>query len=263
MSATPISPDPFSRLAVVMLRPKSPGNVGSVARAMKNMGFSRLVVADPMTYDDPAYFDDESRRMAWQAADLLEARRTEPDLITALAPFHLVVGTTSNPPEGARTLPPRRIAAEIAAHLAARPADSAALLLGQEDIGLTRDHLSRCHVVGLIPSASIYPSLNLAQAALVFLYELRLRLLEGSAPPPADPASATAGEPAPTHEDLEAFYGRLEQALETIGFLQGTARPHMMRELRRIFNRSALTSRELAVFEGMVHQIVWAAGRRV
>lgn len=220
-----------------------------------------------MTYDDPGHFDEESRRMAWQATDLLERRQTAPDLTSALAPFHFVVGTTSNPPEGARALPPRRVAAEIAARLAARPTESAALLLGQEDIGLTRDHLSRCHLVGVIPSASIYPSLNLAQAALIFLYELRLSLLEaGAGPPPGPlsaPPSATAEEPMPAHDQLEAFYVRLEEALETIGFLQGTARPHMMREMRRIFNRSALTSRELAVFEGMVHQILWAAGRRI
>src|SRR5437899_1517583 len=101
--------DLFSRVGVVLLRPKSPGNVGSTARAMKNMGFTRLIVADPIVYDDPAWPDDEARRMAWQAADLLDAMSVRSDLDAALAPFDLVVGTTSNPPDGARVLPPRAI----------------------------------------------------------------------------------------------------------------------------------------------------------
>ena len=236
-----------------MIRPKSPGNVGSVARAMKNMGFARLVVADPVAFDDPGWSDAEARRMAWQAADVLDARTTAPDLSAALAPFQLVAGTTSNPPDGVRALPPREVAAELARHLAGSSAASAALLLGPEDSGLTREQLSRCHIVGVIPSAAAYASLNLAQAALIFLYETRLALIGPAAPPPL--------EPLPDHQDLEAFYRRLEEALDAIGFFQGTGRPHMMREMRRIFNRSTLTARELAIFEGLVHRIVWAAGR--
>lgn len=191
--------------------------------------------------------------MAWQAADVLDARTTATDLSAALAPFQLVAGTTSNPPYGVRSLPPREVAAELARHLAASPAASVALLLGPEDSGLTREQLSRCHLIGVIPSAAAYASLNLAQAALVFLYETRLALL--------DPPAAGAPEPLPDQERLEAFYRRLEEALDAIDFFQGTARAHMMREMRRIFNRSTLTSRELAIFEGMVHRIVWTAGR--
>ncbi|HZI94893.1 MAG TPA: RNA methyltransferase [Patescibacteria group bacterium] len=257
--------DLFSRLGVVLLRPRSPGNVGSVARAMKNMGFTRLIVANPMSYEDPAWFDDEARRMAWQAADLLSARHTEPTLDAALSPFDLVVGTTSNPPDGARTLPPREIASAIATHVESHPTANVALLLGQENIGLTREDLARCHLVGSIPVSEAYPSLNLAQAALLFLYETRLAFsaLQSSASSPHEPIGQ--GDPQalhPHHGQLEAFYARLESALEEIGFFQGTARAHMMRELRLIFNRTLLTSRELAILEGVVHQAVWAARRR-
>ncbi len=252
-------------MAVVLLRPKSPGNVGSVARGMKNMGFTRLVVADPMTYDDPAYFDSEARRMAWQATDVLEARLTAPDLDEALSPFHIVAGTTSDPPEGARVMPPRELAAELSARLSREPSSCMALLFGQEDIGLTREHLARCHLVGTIPAAFAYPSLNLAQAALLFLYELRLALLEHVGPalcPQAATPKTAPADPLPSHGELEGFHARLERALDDIGFLQGTAKAHMMRELRTIFNRALLTQRELAILEGVVHQVMWAARRR-
>lgn len=238
------------------MRPKSPGNVGSVARAMKNMGFARLVVADPITYDDASHFDEESRRLAWQAVDVLEGRVTAPDLSTALRPFSLVAGTTSNPPTGARVLTPRELAPVIAGRLAGDPTAVVALLFGQEDIGLTREDLACCHVVGRIPSSPAYASLNLAQAALIFLYELRLALA-GDGGHPGAPAAA----PAPSHGEMEAFLSRLEEALGEIGFLHGASRDHMMRELRLLLHRALLTSREVAIFEGIVRQMLWAARR--
>ena len=91
----------FSRVIVVLHRPKSPGNVGSVARAMKNMGFGGLALADPMAFDDPSYFDTEARRLAWDAADIVDARREEPTLAGALAGCTLVAGTSSHPATGA------------------------------------------------------------------------------------------------------------------------------------------------------------------
>ena len=246
--------DPFARTAFILLRPKSPGNVGSTARAMKNMGFRHLVVADPMTYEDPDYFHTEANRMAWRATDILKEMRLSPTLEDALAPFSFVLGTTSDPPPGARTLRPEEAAREVAALLHDVPSTRAALLFGQEDIGLTRDQLARCQAIGVIPSAEAYPSLNLAQAALVFAWELRRALLGSS-------ASSSSPGPRPPQERLEAFYVRLEESLEEIAFLQGSSRAHMMRELRTLFNRTLLTDRELAMLEGIVHQMMWAARR--
>lgn len=243
---------------MVLLRPKSPGNVGSVARAMKNMGFGRLVIADPIQYDDPAHFDAEARRMAWNAADLLDGRVIAGSLAAALADSTLVAGTGATPVDGAHVLSPRELAEHIAAHVNLPSGGNAVLLLGQEDIGLTHDAMARCHLIGRIPSATAYPSLNLAQAALLFLYELRLALLRRDVAPPPDELDP----PRPTHERLEAFYARLEAALDAVDFFDGTGRDHMMRELRLIFNRTFMTSRELAIFEGIVHQIIWRTGGR-
>lgn len=234
---------------MVLVRPKSPGNVGSVARAMKNMGFARLVLANPMRFDDPGHFDAEAARMAWSAADLLAARREEPTVQAALAPFTLVIGTTSAPPTGFRTLGPVEAASEAAAHLRSSSGSSAALLFGQEDIGLTSEQLARCHVLARIDASHAYPSLNLSHAAMLFLYETRRALLNGAAPPGPSP-----GRKAPSQERLEAFFGRMEPWLAEIGFLQGSSGAHMMRELRRLFQRALLTERELAMLEGIVHQ---------
>ncbi len=188
--------------------------------------------------------------MAWNAADLLIARVERPDLAAALSPFTLVVGTTSRPAPPARVIPPREAAAAVSDHLSRDPGATAALLFGQEDIGLTREVQSRCHLIGSIPVSTDYPSLNLAQAALVFLYELRLAL--SASPTPRDATDDTAP---PSQDRMEAFFERLESTLEAIDFFQGTARSHMMRELRALFNRAVMTRRELAIFEGIVHRV--------
>lgn len=223
---------------------------------MKNMGFGRLILADPIRYDDPGYFETEAGRMAWSAADLLARREIAPNLDSALSGFTHVAGTGADPPRGARVLSPRELAVEVAAVLSTSPSATIALLLGQEDIGLTRDSFSRCNLIGNIPSSDAYASLNLSQAALIFLYEIRMALS-----PPAPEGRADGGAEIPTRADVQAFYGRLETALDRIGFFQGTGRASMMRDLRAILNRCLLTSRELAIFEGMVHQVLWASRR--
>jgi TrmH family RNA methyltransferase len=134
----------LSRFAIVLWRPKSPGNVGSVARAMKNMGFSRLRIADSIRYRDPSFFSNESERMAWGAGDLLAARQEHPSIEAAVADASLVVGTASDPPRDRRAHPPRDLAPRL---LEAASDGTVALLFGQEDIGLTREALARCQLL--------------------------------------------------------------------------------------------------------------------
>ena len=247
----------FSRVIVVLHRPKSPGNVGSVARAMKNMGFASLALADPIAFDDPSYFDTEARRLAWDAADIVQARREEPTLAAALAGCTLVAGTSSRPATGARVLDPPALAAALVTHLKGQPSGRAALLLGQEDIGLTPDAQALCHIVGSVDTAPAYPSLNLAQAALLFLYEMRRAMLEAPSPGTESPEDNL-----PSHAAIEACLSRAQEALEAIDFFQGTAREHMMRDLRALSHRALLSTRELAIAEGIVHRILWLAKSR-
>ena len=250
-------PEILARFAVVLARPKSAGNVGSVARAMKNLGFRSLRIVGPARYDDPGYFDREAGRMAWDAADVLAARRESAGIEDAIADAVLVAGTTSRPPRGVEALDPRALAARL---LDAAAAGTVALLLARENTGLTKDDLSRCQVLGTIPASAAYPSLNLAQAALVFLYEIRLAALARqppTAPPPAvETGARTRGasdedEEPPRQEELERFHLRLGAALEAIGFFEGSGRAHMDREIRRLFGRAIATRRDLRILEGV------------
>ncbi|HZE88084.1 MAG TPA: RNA methyltransferase [Verrucomicrobiae bacterium] len=243
-------PSSLSRFTIVLWRPKSPGNVGSVARAMKNMGFSRLRIADPMRYDDPSHFDVESSRMAWSAGDVVAAREETESIESAVADAVLVAGTTSAPPDGHAVLTPRDLAPRL---LEAAETGPVALLFGQEDIGLTREAMARCQILGSIPSSTAYSSLNLAQAALLFMYEIRMAATVTAGR--ADASGPAAGTDLPSQEDLEGFYRRLHSLLDSAGFFEGTAKEHMVRELRRVFNRALLTRREIGIFEGVVHAL--------
>jgi TrmH family RNA methyltransferase len=220
---------------------------------MKNMGFVSLRIAEPRRFDDPSYFESESRKMAWDAEDVLAAREEHPAIEAAVAGDALVAGATGRPPDGYRVLPPRQLAPLL---LDAARSGSVALLFGQESIGLTREAMTRCQVLGSIPTSHRYGSLNLAQATLLFLYEIRMAALDDAPDLRRQPETTPEGDASPpAREEIEGFYGRLTTTLDAIGFFEGSGRAHMVRELRRIFNRSIETRRELRILEGIVNRI--------
>ena len=247
-------PDILQRFQVVLWRPKSPGNVGSVARAMKNMGFADLRLADPIAFRDPGYFEHEAGRLAWSASDLLQCRAEYPSIAAAVADATLVAGFSARRPPERRSASPRALAPRL---LQAARDGPVALLFGQEDIGLTDDLLARCRVLGTIPSSAQYASLNLAQAVLLVLYEIRLAAL-----PAADGAqgSSATDDEVPTQTQIDACFARLSGALDDVGYFAGTGRDHMERELRIVLGEVVSSRRGLALVEGIAHRI--RLGRR-
>ncbi len=235
-------------IRVVLVRPKSSGNVGSVARAMKNFGVADLVLVAPRRFRAAA-----AAAMAVHAGDVLERRREVESLAEAIEDCAWVVGTTCR--EGSyrqRVLSPREAAHEIAALGGGQPV---ALVFGPEDHGLSNDDLKLCNELLTIPTHGAYPSLNLAQAVLACLYEAFL----------AQHATAEARPSLATSADLERMYDHLGQALLDIGFLHGANPEHIMFAIRRTFGRAHLDGREAAIWLGVARQIRWFAsgGREV
>jgi tRNA/rRNA methyltransferase len=238
----------LDRVRIVLVRPKSSGNVGSVARAMKNFGFSDLALVAPRRYRRSA-----AEAMAVHAADVLSRSRRHASLSAAVADCAWVVGTTCRP--GAyrrRSLAPESAAREI---VSTARSNRVAIVFGPEDHGLANADLKLCHEIVTIPTHSAYPSLNLAQAALLCMYEtFRLRH------PVAAPTQSLA-----TSDRLERMYGHLGRALLRIGFLHGANPEHIMFSVRRVFGRARLDDREVAIWLGVARQIEWFAdsGREV
>ncbi|HZP46828.1 MAG TPA: RNA methyltransferase [Candidatus Binataceae bacterium] len=236
--------DGFDRFAFVMVRPKSPGNIGATARAMKNMGFADLRLVAPQRHDAT-----RAAAMAVHAADILEQARTYPDLEAALADRTLVVGTTARRGlyrSEARTL--RDAAADLAACAAA---NQIAMLFGPEDFGLTNEDLKHCQRLITIPASPAYASLNLAQAVLLVAYELRLALQHpGDLPTTVQLAGAN---------EVEAMFQRLTSALLAIGFLPAENPDHLMMTLRAMLGRGGIRPRELDILSGIARQVQWVA----
>ena len=238
----------------VLVRPRQAGNVGAVARALKNCGMGGLRIvadADPKTIR-------AARMMAVHAADVLADARVYPSLADALADCNVAIGTTARGGPyraGART--PRDVAANLCAE--ART-NRVAIIFGPEDRGLTNDELKNCHRLITIPTDPAYSSLNLAQAVMVVAYELRLAALDAARDTAADDASTDvlplrrAGA-----ADVDAMFDRLSRALLTIGFLPEDNPDHLMFTLREVFGRAGLSPRELDILSGIARQIEWFA----
>jgi tRNA/rRNA methyltransferase len=234
-----------ARVRFVLVQPQSAGNVGAAARACKNLGFHRLALVRPRC--DPR--DAQARKMAVDAAGLLDLLEIHDSLDLALEGASTVVGTSRR--RGKHRLPHYRL--DLFARQLARFAvdGELALVFGREDHGLHDRELDLCTHLVHLPSDAGYPSFNLAQAILLVAYELRLAL-QGDAP-------EAAGEPVADHGSREAMYRHLQEALETIGYLHEDSVEPIMRRLRRLLGRAALTEREVAMLRGLARQILWAA----
>lgn len=229
------------RFAIVLVRPQEAGNIGATARAMANMGRSRLILVDPQ-----AHIDATARAFAVHAGKILEGARIEPDLKTALAPFERVVGTTAGRGRTDHAVP---IPAD---HLPTALSDwtaDTALVFGGEASGLTTDELAMCHPLVTVPCSMAQPTLNLAQAVLLVCYELAKAGLGGLKTERADVADPLADQ-----EMIEGLFADLVPLLETTGFARDDTFEATLRDLRRLAARSAPSEREVSLLRGILRR---------
>jgi len=238
--------------AFVLFHPRTTGNIGAAARALKNMGFADLRIVAARRPGGVA-----ALKMAVHGRDVLEAAKVYPDLKSALADCTITVGTTARAGlyrSAAR--PPREAIAELAA---LAPPNRIAFIFGPEDFGLTNRELKLCQRLITIPTSPDYHSLNLAQALLIVAYELRLACDAQPAAQLAAPVSLAATV------EIDTMFERMARALVRIGFLPADNPDHIMFAIREIFGRTRLMVREVDIFNGIARQIEWYArgGREV
>jgi tRNA (cytidine32/uridine32-2'-O)-methyltransferase len=231
---------------IVLVGISHPGNIGSAARAMKNMGLDRLRLVAPERF--PA---TEATVMAAGADDVLQKARIFPDVSSAVADCGLLVGTTAR----SRHLPwrvvePREAAREIAA---ASVTGEVAILFGAERTGLSNDDLEHCQLLLSIPTGTAYSSLNVAMAVQVVAYEVLLALRGEEA------AAAARGIALASATEMQRFYEHLEQVLDEIDFRDRTGEGHLMARIRRLFNRAVLDQNEVNILRGILTSV---QGRR-
>ncbi len=220
----------MSAVRVVLLRPKNPQNAGAAARALKNFGLAQWALVQPAF----ALEDAEAHKVAVQSHDVLRAAATPASLEDAVRDCVWVVGTSSRRVRGKRSLSPRAFAKEALDRAASGPV---ALVFGEESSGLSNEEVERCQDLSSIPTADEQPSLNLAQAVLLYCYELRLAGLEAQPARPA-PAAALATDGA-----LEELSQALGAALRAHRFLRPPER-HALKDLLAPLHRAKLTAAE-------------------
>ncbi|MFD2191047.1 tRNA (cytosine(32)/uridine(32)-2'-O)-methyltransferase TrmJ [Pistricoccus aurantiacus] len=242
----------LERIRIVLIQTSHPGNIGAVARAMKNMGLEDLALVAPRCEFRCA--DAISR--ASGADTLLAGAKLFENLEDAVANCSLVVGASAR----SRTLPwpmqsPRQFGAALPEELA-MPDNRVALVFGREDSGLTNAELQRCHAHVQIPANPDFSSLNLAAAVQVLAYECRLAWLENEPTPiNKEPQDDDWDHPPASHADLERFFAHLERTLIVVGFHDPTTPRQLMARLRRLYLRARPDQLEINILRGILGAI--------
>ncbi|MGZ3181324.1 MAG: RNA methyltransferase [Telluria sp.] len=241
----------FKRLRVVLVETSRAGNVGSVARAMKTMGFSDLVLVNPKTENITAH--EEAVAFASGAQDILAAARIVGSMAEALDGCRFAAAVSARLREFS---PPVWTPREFAGHLAAQADLPCALILGNERFGLPNEVVEQCNVLVNIPANPDYSSLNLAQAAQVLAYECRM----AADTSPTQAGIGFQGELA-SRAAIDGMYAHLEEALVAVGFLDADNPKKLMPRLKRLFARTQLETEEVNILRGIARQVLKACGR--
>jgi tRNA/rRNA methyltransferase len=241
------TPTLFSRLRVVLVETSRPGNIGSVARAMKTMGFGELVLVAPRF--EGALEHEEAVAFASGAQDILANARIVDDIGAALDGINFAAAVSARLREFS---PPVLTPRALAGQLAASPELRAALIFGNERFGLPNEIVERCNVLVNIPANPDYSSLNLAQAAQLLVYECRMAALDGQR---AASEVGFQGEAASVAQ-IDGMYAHLEQALVAVGFLDAGNPRKLMPRLKRMFARAQLETEEVNILRGIARQIL-------
>ena len=236
----------LDQIAIVLMEPKFPENIGAAARIAWNMGLSRLIV---VRREEPDH-ESMAKMATHKAVHLIDNMELHENLENALAPFSWVVGTTAR--RGRQRLlekGPRDVVQEIAPLL---PENQIAFLFGPEHRGLTNDDLKYCQMTSAIPTAG-FSSLNLAQAVAVHCYEIYYGLIHAKKNMLPTPKFASTFE-------LEGMYTHVEEALLKIDFLQEKNHAYWMNNIRQFLSRVRLSSKDTNIIRGICRQFLWHQG---
>jgi TrmH family RNA methyltransferase len=236
---------PLTAIRIVLVEPSHPGNIGAVARAMKNMALSELVLVRPKAFPHA-----EASARASGADDLLARARVVGSVAEAVADTGFVAATTSRPrDQNFRALDLHEAAQRIHDMSERGPA---AVLFGAERTGLTNEELALAHLLIRIPANPDYPSLNLAMAVQLTTYELFR-----AAGSPADPRPLSESPvPLAPGADMERFYAHLQQVMDEVDFKDRTVGgTNLMTRVRRLFQRCEMDQNEVNILRGLLTSV--------
>lgn len=226
----------LKNIRVVLIQTTHPGNIGAVARAMKNMGLSQLVLVNPKCYPH-----DEATARAASAGDILENATLTTELETAIADCHWVYGTSAR----SRHFPWPQLSARAAAeeiHAQANANQEIAILFGPEHSGLSNSDLQACDYHLTIPANPEYPSINLAQAVQILSYEIFQQQHH---------AIQLKSEPKASHQQVAQLLKLMHTLGVDTGFVNANQPSEFQNHIKRVFTKAQLTPDEANLLIGL------------
>jgi TrmH family RNA methyltransferase len=236
-------PPILDQFAVVLVRPMGDGNVGQVARAMKNFGLSRLILVDPRYTET-----DLCKMMAIGAYEIVQQAERAPSLAKALAPFQFAVGFSRRVGKfRQRFCSSRALPGWLLPQMTGGA--QAALVFGNEVNGLSQAELDACNQLVEVITDPAHRSLNLAQAVVLIAYELFSHAA-------CAPLAVTRHEPA-SYERMERLYAHMRRLYLEVGFVDRQNPARILRQLRRLYSRAAPTEQEARILHGVLQDTEW------
>ena len=239
----------FKRLRFVLVKTSSPGNVGAAARAIKTMGFSELILVNPLFPD--VLQREAAIAFASGAQDILASARIVDSVEQALEGCNFAAALSARLREFS---PPLAVPRALAEQLAVDNSLNAAVLFGSERYGLPNEVVEKCNVLLKIPANPDYSSLNLAQAVQVLAYECRVAAMVGM--PLLAPSDIGFHGNVASLSDIDGMFVHLEKALIEIEFLDPASPKKLMPRLKRLFSRAHLETEEVNILRGIASQIL-------
>jgi len=232
---------PLTTISIVLVGTEYPENIGSVARGMKNMGLNELILVNPVPYKRL-----EAYALAHKSRDIIDNAKVYATLEDALDPFAFIVGTTQR--GRGRHYPlftPQQIADEIKK---IGSTQKSALVFGRESKGLTNEELRHCHMISTIPTAVQQPAINVAQAVMIYCYELYRQSL--------DKENSTLFKwDLAENSEIHYMYRHLEDCLGAMNFHPKRDCKDFIDRFRRVLGRVKLERRDLKLFHKLFSEV--------
>ncbi|MEM5530271.1 RNA methyltransferase [Gammaproteobacteria bacterium AS21] len=241
----------YENIKIVLVNTTHSGNIGAVARAMKNMGLKDLVLVEPKSFPG-----DEGLARAAGADDVLNSATIVATLNEAIADCELVFATSARE----RHIPwpimdPREMASVVAQSKAANGKKTIAVVFGREDRGLTNEELHLCQHHVCIPSVQEFSSLNIGAAVQVIAYEMRMAFLQGCASEVSPQWGTKWDVDLASQQELDLLFEHFEQSMVETGFLDPQNPRQLMTRLRRLIMRALPDKIEVNILRGMLTSI--------
>ena len=236
-------------IAVVLVEPQGPINIGAVCRTMMNFGISDLRLVNPC----PDYLGEDARKMALSALPLLTNARTFDTLAAAIQDCGTSFGTTRRFGRYRKDFLFPEQCGEKAVELSG--SNRCALVFGREDSGLYTEELELCQHFVTIPTDEAFASMNLSHAVCLCLYEVSRAMRKNSCPGPKTKPLASSGE-------LEQMLQHMRRTFLDIDYLDPQNPDHLLRTFRRIFGRAGLRERDIRIIRGLLSRMDWTEQER-